>query len=145
LSSERQDLPTAHDVPVFLDRFLDLFAAGDVVGLGELWDLPALVLGDEQVHGLMSRPHLNRLLAEAVFQPEPTLFTRTGPQHGSEEIESLEWISPRVAVVELPWPAGSAGGFLQGVQASTFLLRIDQHDQLKIRGLLLRGSGDSNR
>jgi hypothetical protein len=132
-------------VPVFLDRFLDLFAAGDVAGLGELWDLPALVLGDEQVHGLMSRPHLHRLFADAVFQQQPVPFTRSLPHHGSEQIESVEWISPRVALVELPWPAGNAGGFLLGVQASTFLLRIDQHDHLKIRGLLLRGNGDRSR
>ena len=144
-SSQPQRLLPARDVPAFLDRFLDLFAAGDVAGMGELWDLPALVLGDEQVHGLMSRPHLSRLLADAVFQQEPTPLTRAIPQHGSEQIESLEWISARVALVELPWPAGSAGGFLRGVQSSTFLLRVDQHDHLKIRGLLLRGNGDSSR
>ncbi len=69
---------------------------------------------------------------------DPGPFTRSLPQHGSEQIESVEWISPRVALVELPWPAGTAGGFLRDVQASTFLLRIDQYDHMTIRGLLAR-------
>lgn len=121
------------DVPGFIDLFLDLFEARDVAALARLWDVPALVLGDDQVHGAMSLPQLEKLFGDAVFAQEPQLFP------GSERIESIEWISRRVVMVELPWPERRVGGFLHGVAASTFVLRTDQRDHLKIRALMLRG------
>jgi hypothetical protein len=129
-------LVVSRDVAAFVDLFLDLFAAGDVAGITRLWDTPALVLGDEQVHGAMSLAQLEKLFLDAVFAQASQSFP------GSEQIESVEWISRRVAMVELPWPQRSVGGFLRGVEATTFFLRIDQRGHLKIRALMLRGSGD---
>jgi hypothetical protein len=143
-SSSPGHAPLPVDVPEFLDLFLDRFAAGDVPGVCELWDLPALVLGDEQVHGLMSQPHLVRLFTDAVPRPSGG-FSRARAAIGAERIESIEWLSERVVMVELPWPGGSAGGFLEGVEATTFALRIDQAQNLKIRALLLRGHGHASR
>ncbi len=120
------------DVAAFIDLFLDLFEARDVAALTRLWDVPALVLGDEQVHGAMSLPQLEKLFGDAVFAQEPQVFS------GSERIETVEWISARVVMVELPWPERRVGGFLHGVEASTFFLRTDQRDHLKIRALMLR-------
>jgi hypothetical protein len=121
------------DVHGFVDLFLDLFEARDVAALTRLWDVPALVLGDDQVHGAMSLPQLEKLFGDAVFAQEPLLFP------GSERIESIEWVSTRVVMVELPWPERRVGGFLHGVAASTFYLRTDQRDHLKVRALILRG------
>lgn len=127
------------DVPEFIDLFLDRVVARDAESISLLWDVPALVLGDQHVHGPMSLRQVGQLFADAFHQVDGRSDAR--PLIGAEHIESTEWVSTRVVLVELPWPARALGGFLQGVDATTFALRVDQYHHLKIRALLLRGHG----
>jgi hypothetical protein len=137
----------ARDVPTFMALFLERFAARDVDGIIELWDVPALVLGDEQVHGAMSVSHLAKLFAEAMLPRAGAAFGTANAEPGllSDPIESVEWPSVRVAIVKLRWPGRTLEGFLHGVDSTIFALRVDQFHNLKIRALLLGGARDFKR
>jgi hypothetical protein len=113
----------------------------------QLWDLPALILGDTHVHGPMSLDRLASWLRDidggAVPGMPPSFAVPVGETApGSDEplIQRLDWISMRVAMVHARWPSRPRGGLLDGVSGTTFLIRIDQRGQAKIRGLLLRSN-----
>lgn len=131
---------TPQDAPALLQRLIDLFAAGDAAAIAELWDAPALIMGDEQVHGTMSRGQIEKLFWDASAKGDIGNTTPT-----DLDLRRQEWISRRVVLVELGWPKQRARGFLHGVTATTFVLRIDEQDNLKIRALLLHSNADPER
>lgn len=133
-------------VVAMLERFFHYFGAQNFGAAAELWDLPALVLGDGHVHGPMSRPHLERLLAEAVPRAQSTALAGQRPRGGARgeaatRIESAEWLAGRVAQVCARWPEQRFGGFLEGVDSTTFLVRVDEATDPKIRGVVLLPEG----
>ena len=134
------------DILATLERFVHYFALQRVEPAVELWDLPALILGDWHVHGPMSRPQLERLFAEAVPLADWESLAGQRPRAGSRQGPLLQssdctWLSQRVARVFAPWPQQHFGGFLSDVEASEFLVRIDESGAPKIRALLLLPAG----
>src|SRR5688572_1952135 len=124
------------DVHAAIERFFDCLAVRDFLAAAQLWDPPALVLGDAHVHGMMSSSHIQRLLADtAVSSPEPWL-------NGTIRIERLEWQSERVVQARVRWTAAMAfDGVLRGVSGGIFVMRFDEVETPKIRGLLLLPEG----
>ena len=120
--------------------FLDV---GEAERAAALWDVPALILGDTQVHGPLSlervaswlRDVTERGPAEASSSPARTAAAL--PSVTEPLIDRVQWLSARVASVETSWPSRPSGGVLAGVDGTTFLIRVDQFGQAKIRGLLL--------
>lgn len=124
-----------------LAEFLRHLSVGDARAAAELWDVPALILGDEHVHGPLSRERLAEVLADT---PGPGALERRAPRDPGAPIELLvervEWTSQRVAAIVVRWPRLPRGGVLHGVEAATFLVRSDELSQPKIRGLLLHSA-----
>jgi hypothetical protein len=114
-----------------LESFIQHMERGEFLVAADQWHLPALVLGDQQVHGPLSNEHLTRWLGEAV--PPPRVRVGTPVDH----IRTIEWISERVAQVSTSWPTLRFGGSLRGIESTVFLLRIDELGHPRIRGLLL--------
>jgi hypothetical protein len=122
--------------------FLDV---GEAERAAALWDVPALILGDTQVHGPLSLERVASWLRDVSDRgPEdaasglaPAPATAALPSVTEPLIERVQWLSARVASVETSWPSRPSGGLLAGVDGTTFLIRVDQFGQAKIRGLLL--------
>lgn len=129
-------------VVAVLERFFQYLALQQPQPAAELWDLPALILGDHHVHGPMSRPQLERLLAEAAPLARPESLAGQRPRAGSRQgsyvgEEDCVWLGERVARVRAHWPEERFGGFLSGGGSCEFLVRIDEGGLPKIRGLTL--------
>jgi hypothetical protein len=145
-STEDPEPVSAHAVLALLAAFVGFLDVREHDRAAQLWDLPALILGDTHVHGPMSLDRLASWLrdidgAEADTPPSYSHGAPDGeaPSSGDEPlIRRLEWLSMRVAMVDVRWPRRPRGGLLAGVEGTTFLIRVDQHGQAKIRGLLLR-------
>jgi hypothetical protein len=124
-----------------LTEFLRHLSAGDARAAAELWDVPALILGDEHVHGPLSRERLAEMLADT---PGPGALGPTAQRNGDGPpelmVERVEWTSRRVAAVDVRWARLPRGGLLHGIEAATFLVRTDESNQPKIRALVLRSA-----
>ena len=122
-----------------LSEFFRHLSSGDAHAAASLWDVPALILGDEQVHGPLSRDRLAEMLAAA---PGAALESpaRRGDVALEPSIERIERPSSRVAVIDARWPRPPRAGLLHGIDAATFLVRSDELGQPKIRGLVLHSA-----
>lgn len=119
-----------------LESFIEHMERGEITEAAKLWHLPALILGDEQVHGPLSHEHLTRWLSDAVAAaPHP----RIG--RAAVHVRTIEWLSERVAQVATSWPELRSGGALEGIESTRFVVRIDEHLQPRIRALFLVAPG----
>jgi hypothetical protein len=128
--------PSAAALRATLESFIEHMERGEIIEAAEHWHLPALILGDEQVHGPLSHEHLIRWLGGAVLPPPRTRIGRA-----ADHLRAIEWISGRVAQVTTSWPELRFGGTLHGIDSTLFLVRIDEQLQPRIRALLLSPHG----
>jgi len=120
-----------------IPEFLSHLVSGDARAAASLWDVPALILGDRHVHGPLSPERLESLFAEtSPVTPGGGETRRRNPlEHW---VTQVEWIARRVATIEAHWPLTGFRGFLQGISAATFLVRLDETGRPRLRGVLLR-------
>jgi hypothetical protein len=138
--SIREASDTEALVPLLV-AFLRHLTVGDARAAAALWDVPALILGDEHVHGPLSRERLAEVLTDT---PGPGALERRAERAGDTPLELLvervEWTSQRVAAIDVRWPRLRRGGVLHGIEAATFLVRSDELNHPKIRGLVLHSA-----
>ena len=137
------------DLVAVIAAFTGSLDAGEADRAAALWDVPALILGDTHVHGPLSLERVAswlRLVCDGDRSDAAASHAGAGtvctPESPSEPlIEHVEWVAMRVASVETRWPHRPRGGLLAGVDGTTFLIRVDQFGQAKIRGLLPHSRG----
>jgi hypothetical protein len=147
-SSVAEPVVTA-DLVSLVAAFTGFLDAGQPERAAALWDVPALILGDTHVHGPLSLERVASWLRNVTStHPAGAAAGHAGagssgaPASTSQAlIQRVEWVAARVATVETRWPCRSCGGLLAGVDGTTFLVRVDQFGQAKIRGLLLHSRG----
>lgn len=122
-------------VQAFLDRMARALVDGDTETVVQLWQPPAFVLGDPEVHGVSANEELRRFFAGARehYRDHGVVDTRA-------EIVDLRWPNARVAMVEVRWPWLDAAGREIGSETSTYLLRRDENGELKLRVAVMHGA-----
>jgi hypothetical protein len=78
---------------------------GDGPAVAKLWEVPALVVGDEAVIPVSALSEVEQFFGGAKEQYNASGITDTRP-----EIVHLEWATPRIALVEVRWPYLDAEG-----------------------------------
>lgn len=109
--------------------------AGDTKTLSALWATPSLVVADEAVRLLRTRAEIEEFCADA---REP--YSARGITETYADILRLEWPTPRTAVVDIRWPYLEESGIEIGGETSTYTLRYDAQDDLKLQVMLRRGN-----
>jgi hypothetical protein len=109
--------------------------AGDGKGAAELWAMPAMVLGDQDVRSVSSREELARFFGNAKEE-----YTAQGVTGTRPEVRNLTWLTRELALVEVRWPYLTEDRHEKGEETSTYVLRRDESGVLKIQVALLHGS-----
>jgi|SRR5678815_1692567 hypothetical protein len=109
--------------------------AGDGKGAAELWAIPAMVLGDQDVRSVSSREELARFFGNAKEE-----YTAQGVTGTRPEVRNLTWLTRELALVEVRWPYLTEDRHEKGEETSTYVLRRDESGVLKIQVALLHGS-----
>ena len=119
----------------FFDRFAKALTAGDSRSIAQMWSVPALVLGDTMVRAVNSADEVEQFFSGAKDQ-----YNATGITDTRAELQHIEWLTRRIAVVDVRWPYLDASGDEQGEESSTYVLRRDDSGELKIQAVLMRGA-----
>jgi hypothetical protein len=133
-SANRGDA-SRQEVQHFLDRMARALTGGDIDTLLALWDVPAYVLGDTQAIVVGSNDAIRQFFAGAKdrYNAQGIVGTRA-------EIGELRWANERIAIVEVRWPYIDARGREVGEETSTYTLRRDDDDVLRLRIAVMHGA-----
>ena len=123
------------EVHELLDRAARAVTNGDGKTMAELWETPALVLGDEHVLAVTAPREVEQFFGSAKDQ-----YNAQGIVDTRAEIVSLNWPTDRIAIVEVRWPYLDAQGAVHGEETSTYTLRRDERGALRFRAAVMHGT-----
>jgi hypothetical protein len=134
LDASEPDLEDA-EVGEFLIRYGRALSAGDVQVIADLWNYPALVLSDEGLRAVSGREEV-----ETFFTAAKADYAARGVASTRPDIVRLEWVTDRIAVVDVRWPCLDERGLERGEEWGTYTLRVDDNGDLKLCVALMRGA-----
>ena len=117
-----------------LDRLAGAVTAGDARAAARLWGTPALVLGDGMAWSVGTRREIEDFFAGAKQQYNARGIVDTRP-----DILRLEWLTDRIAVVEVRWPYIDVSGDEIGAESSTYIVRREDDGEIMIRATIMQG------
>ena len=121
----------------FLDDFATALTAGDGPAVAKLWETPALVLSDTETRAVESPRAVEDFFSGAKEQ-----YNSRGIVDTHAEIQHVYWVTDRIVMVQVRWPYLDSEGSVVGEEASTYVLRMDEQDQLKLRVAMMQGASE---
>jgi hypothetical protein len=128
----------AHDTEVvedFLDRLARALTSGDGATIARMWNVPALVVSDQEVLPVTSSEQVAKFFGGAKQE-----YNARGVTGTRGEILNLQWVTDRIAIAEVRWPWLDESGNEVGEEASTYTLRRDDDGNLKICATVMHGA-----
>jgi hypothetical protein len=133
-TSTEHDVAGNSDVQEFVHQFAWALTSGDGRAAAALWALPSIMLGDSTVQTIMDRDELERM-----FRNARDHYNAAGIHDTRGEIRKIDWMSTRVVLVHVRWPYLDASGAERGEEHSSYLLRRDDHGDLKLHVAIMHG------
>jgi hypothetical protein len=127
------------EVQQFLDRMGRGVTSGDGRTVATMWEVPALVLGDDHAMSISSAREVEQFFGGAKEQ-----YNARGITDTRAEIVRLEWPTPKIAIVQVRWPYLDAQGQVHGEERSTYTLRRDDAGNLKLRVAVMHGASEAH-
>jgi hypothetical protein len=122
-------------VQQFLDRMAEALTRGDGATVARMWDVPALVIDDQTVRAISSASEL-----EQFFGGAKELYNERGIVDTRADLLALAWLTERIAIVEVRWPYLNLDGREVGEESSTYTLRYDDANNLRLRVAVMHGA-----
>lgn len=107
---------------------------GNLEGIKSSWGIPSFVLGNSAELVVKSPAEVERFFAGTKTQYNQQGIIETVP-----EIESIQWLTSKIALVGVRWPYFDQEGFQIGEEASCYTLKLDNNNQLRIYSVVLQG------
>jgi hypothetical protein len=126
-------------VRALLARLARALTSGDGKGAAAMWATPALVLGDDMALTVSSSVDLQEVFGGAKAQYNAHGITDTRP-----DILRLDWVTSRLAIVEVRWPYLTADGDEVGEETSTYVIRREPDGRLAIRASVMHGEAETH-
>jgi ketosteroid isomerase-like protein len=135
ITPERRGPAPEYDaVRALLVRLAQALTSGDGAAAASLWATPALVLGDEIALTVASSADI-----QDVFGGAKAHYNARGIAGTRPDILRLDWLTPRLAMVEVRWPYLAADGDEVGEETSTYVVRREPDGRLAIRAAVMHG------
>jgi len=123
------------DIEEFLEEMSAAVTAGDGKGTAELWTVPALIVSDGAIMSVTSLDEVARFFGSAKEQYNAQGVVDTRP-----EILLEEWVTPKIVIIDVRWPWLDARGDEVASESSTYTLRRDDKDELKLCVAVMHGA-----
>ena len=121
-----------------LDQLAKALTAGDGRTAATFWRTPAFVIGDEHERVVASQQEV-----EQFFSGSKEQYNQRGITDTRADIQRLDWITDRIALVEVRWPYLDAKGNEVGEETSTYLFKRDEGGELKLRLAIMHGAAET--
>lgn len=121
-----------------LDQLAKALTAGDGRTAATFWRTPAFVIGDEHERVVASQQEV-----EQFFSGSKEQYNQRGITDTRADIQRLDWITDRIALVEVRWPYLDAKGNEVGEETSTYLFKRDDSGELKLRLAIMHGAAET--
>ena len=113
--------------------------SGDGRAAAATWATPALVIADDVALTVISSNELQEVFGGAKEQ-----YNARGIAETRADILRLNWLTSRLAIVEVRWPYLTAEGAEVGEETSTYVIRREPDNRLAIRASVMHGEADSH-
>jgi len=127
------------EVQEFLNTFARALTSGDADRIAALWETPAFVASDPACHAVGQAAEVRKFFEGAKAQYNAMGVVETRP-----EISVLDWVTERMAIVEVRWPWLDARHHEVGDETSTYILRRDEKGKLRLRVSVMHGASDTH-
>jgi len=133
----RSRTTAAHDDEVgrFMDRFGQALTAGDGAAIARMWDVPTLMISNGGTQAVTSAKELEKIFSGAKDQ-----YRARGIDEAVAEVQSVDWLTERVALARVRWPYIDKDGREIGEESSTYTLRQADDGALKIQAVIMHGA-----
>ena len=126
------------EVQMLLDRMGRAVTSGDGRAMAEMWDVPALVLSNDEVMAVSAADEIEKFFGGAKEQ-----YNARGITDTRAEIVKLDWPTDRIAIVTVRWPYLDAKGGVHGSETSMYTLRRDDKRKLRLRVAVMHGASEA--
>jgi hypothetical protein len=137
--SLKQGIDDQSHVQQFLDDMARHLTAGQANEVAKLWETPALVLSDTETRAVESPQAVVDFFSGAKEQ-----YNSRGIIDTRAEIQHVYWVTDRIVMVEVRWPYIDAKGSEIGEESSTYVLRMDNEDRLRLRVSIMQGAKEAH-
>lgn len=140
MSVETQPIERSEDdrdleVQAFFDRYATALTAGDIGELVACWNVPAFVLADQGARSITTTDEIARFFGGAKEH-----YNARGVFDTKAVIDDITWLTARLVNVDVHWPWFGARGEDLGEEAASYLLRIDDDENLRLHVAVMCGA-----
>jgi hypothetical protein len=126
-------------IRTLLAQLAHALTSGNGQAAAAVWATPALVIGDDIALTVGSSNDLQEVFGGAKAQYNARGITDTRP-----DILRLDWITHRLAIVEVRWPYLAPDGDEIGEETSTYVIRREPDGRLAIRCAVMHGEAETH-
>jgi len=140
ITPDRSEIaPDNKAVRALLARLARALTSGDGEAAASVWATPALVIGDDVALTVSSSADL-----QEVFGSAKAHYNARGIADTRPDILRLDWLTPRLALVEVRWPYLAGDGDELGEETSTYVIRREPDGRLAIRAAVMHGEAETH-
>jgi hypothetical protein len=132
-----EPVPDNAAVRTLLAGLAHALTSGDGSAAAATWATPALVLCDDVALTVNSSSDLQEVFGGAKAQ-----YNARGITDTRADILRVDWLTNRLAIVEVRWPYLTADGREVGEETSTYVIRREPDGRLAIRASVMHGEAD---
>jgi hypothetical protein len=121
----------------FLAEFAEALSDGDGGAIAEMFEIPALVVGDGMLEALTAKNRIEEFFGGAKEQ-----YEQRGIAEAHADVVHEEHPTDKIAIVQVRWPYLDKDGDEIGAESSTYTLRRDDEGDYKIVCIVMHGEED---
>lgn len=122
-------------VQQFFRSFSKALTEGDIESIKKCWALPSYVVGNSTQMVVKSEDEIERFFSGLKAQ-----YNRRGIMEAIPDIESIQWLTNKIALVGVHWPYFNREGHQIGEESSCYTLKIMPEGDVKIVCTVMQGS-----
>jgi hypothetical protein len=124
-------------VQQFFRDFSQALTDGDIDAIKKCWAIPSYVVGNAMQMVVKSEDEVERFFSGTKEQ-----YNRRGIMEAIPDIESIQWLTEKIALVGVRWPYYNRDGVEIGEESSCYTLKLMPEGDLKIVCTVMQGSSD---